>query len=199
MGWATETLLRLERRRLRPKGSVSSAYLSWLWGGTDAKSASEATVRRTPAFQLSTDGPTSAKAHTTGMQFTTGGSATASEASGVDTGQWCRRGSGVGCVSPLRSDDSGNATVNATALHMAARLSGSIGVKSPVAHGGRMPQREVVRQSARGGGRSGKGTVTSLSAAVTQTMRLVVELVPYVTLICTRWPGTLRFVTWNLG
>lgn len=123
MGWATETLLRLERRRLRPKGSVSSAYLSWLWGGTDAKSASEATVRRTPAFQLSTDGPTSAKAHTTGMQFTTGGSATASEASGVDTGQWCRRGSGVGCVSPLRSDDSANATVNATALHMAARTS----------------------------------------------------------------------------
>lgn len=57
------------------------------------------------------------------MQFTTGGSATASEASGVDTGQWCRRGSGVGCVSPLRSDDSGNATVNATALHMAARTS----------------------------------------------------------------------------
>lgn len=78
---------------------------------------------------------------------------------------------GVGCVSPLRSDDSANATVNATGLHMAARLSGSIGVKSPVAHGGRMPQREVVRQSARGGGRSGKGTVTSLSAAVTQTMR----------------------------
>jgi hypothetical protein len=30
-----------------------------------------------------------------------------------------------------------------------ARLSGSIGVKSPVAHGGRRPQREVVRQSAR--------------------------------------------------
>lgn len=57
---------------------------------------------------------------------------------------------GVGCVSPLRSDDSANATVNATALHMAARLSGSIGVKSPVAHGGRRPQREVVRQSARG-------------------------------------------------